>query len=144
MTKVIDENGLGTLKDWIKANFNLRDDTNYYQDLVASHRLINNITSNNGYLYHIGGDLGSTNSNAISEYILFIPLTPSSIGSTGVNRKPLFSQIFNGNQISQNILQMVSVNISLFGAIKLFLPIPRLLKNPSSLSLTYRLYFGAV
>lgn len=137
MTKVIDENGLGTLKDWIKANFNLRDDTNYYQDLVSSHRLINNITSN-GYLYHIGGDLGSTGNGAISEYILFIPLTPSSIG---VNR-PLFSQIFNGSQISPNILQMVSVNNYLFGAIKLLLPIPILLKNSSSL-ITYRLYLGA-
>lgn len=139
MTKVIDENGLGTLKDWIKANFNLRDDTNYYQDLVASHRLVNSITPN-GYLCHIGGDLGSTGDNAISEYILFIPLTPSSIS---VNNRPLFSQMFNSSQISQNILQMVSVNSYLFGAIRLFLPIPSLLKNPSSLNLTYRLYFGA-
>lgn len=139
MTKVIDENGLGTLKDWIKANFNLRDDTNYYQDLVASHRLINSITSN-GYLYHIGGDLGSTGNNAISEYILFISLPPSGIG---VNSRPLFSQMFNSSQISQNILQMVSVNNYLFGVIRLFLPIPSLLKNPSSLGLTYRLYFGA-
>lgn len=139
MTKVIDENGLGTLKDWIKANFNLRDDTNYYQDLVSSHRLINAITSN-GYLYHIGGDLGSTGNNAISEYILYISLTPSSIG---VNRRPLFSQMFNSSQISQNILQMVSVNNYLFGAIKLLLPIPSLLKNSSSLNLTYRLYLGA-
>lgn len=139
MTKVLDENGLETLKDWIKANFNFKDYTNYYQDLMSSHRLVNSITSN-GYLIHVGGDEGSTGNNAISEYILFVRL-PTSIG---VNNRPLFSQMFNGNQLSQNVLQMVSINNFLFGVIKLFLPIPSILKNPSSSSLTYRLYLGSV
>lgn len=141
MTKVLDENGLKTLKDWIKANFNFKDDTNYYRDLISSRRLVNSITSTNGYLIHVGGDKGSTgNNDAISEYILFVSL-PTSIG---VNNRPLFSQMFNGNQLSQNVLQMVSINNSLFGVIKLFLPIPSILKNPSGLSLTYRLYLGSV